>query len=134
MGEKYYQTHIGRLRCSFRIFEMAKLMTHSSAAYSPTLTQTRQRRLLCGIAGRLKKHMFFPMGTTPLQGTTLLAVPHRKDLHTAVLREPLVAKMLRKKKNQDNRVMWEKEKREGSSRGENTTDVFKRRRVSRGQL
>ena len=82
--------------------------------------------------------MFFPTGTTPLEGTILRNGPHRKDLHTAVGREPLLAGMLRKKKRQENRVMWEKAKRkrerDGSSRDENTTDVFKRRRVSRGLL
>ena len=50
----------------------------------------------------------------------------------------MLAGMLRKKKRQENRVMWENAKRkrgrDGSSRDENTTDVFKRRRVSRGLL
>ena len=32
-----YQSHKGRLQSGFRIFELAKLLSHSSAAYSPIL-------------------------------------------------------------------------------------------------
>lgn len=44
-GHNIYQSHKGRLQSAFRIFEITKLLTHSSAAYSPRLTQLRQQRL-----------------------------------------------------------------------------------------
>jgi len=46
-----YQSHRGRLQIGFRIFELAKLLTYSSAAYSPTLTQISHQRLLSILAG-----------------------------------------------------------------------------------
>ena len=36
-GRNIYHSHKGRLQSGFRIFELAKLLSHSSAAYSPTL-------------------------------------------------------------------------------------------------
>ena len=62
-----YQTHKGRLQDVFRIFEMAKLLTHSSAAYSPTLTQFGQQKLLSLIARPIRHNRFFTPGKRGLQ-------------------------------------------------------------------
>ena len=56
-----YQTHKGRLQDVFRIFEMAKLLIHSSAAYSPTLTQFGQQKLLSLIARPIRHNRFFTL-------------------------------------------------------------------------
>ena len=52
--------HVDRMNNGNSLFLMAKLLTHSSASYSPTLTQTSQRRLLCRIAGQIRVMNFFP--------------------------------------------------------------------------
>ena len=54
-----YQTHEDRLQTGLRVFLFAKLLTHSSAAYSPTLKQCSQQRLLSIIAGKLRPAQFF---------------------------------------------------------------------------
>ena len=131
-GRNIYQAHLGRLQCSCRIFEMAKLLTHSSAAYTPTLIQTRQRRLLCSIAGRLRKYPFFPSGMLQLEGSPQRINSRREDLLIAEKKGNSLTGMVRKQERRENRAMWKKEKRKGSTGEENTTDVFKRRRVSRG--
>ena len=131
-GRNIYQTHIGRLRCSFRIFEMVKLLTHSSASYYPTLTQTRQRRLLFSIAGRIRKEGFFPSGMNHLEGNSLHTNFKRDYLHTAVVGSDSSTAMLRKLERKHNRVMLRKDNRKRRMPDENTTDVFKRRRVNSG--
>ena len=128
-GRNVYQTHIGQLQCRIRIFEMAKLLTHSSAAYYPTLTQTRQRRLLSTIAGQIRNNPFFPMGTFQLQEATERKDLCRKDLNTAIDRGNIFTGMMRKRERKQNRAMWEKGERNESTKKENTTDIFKRKRV-----
>ena len=54
-----YQIHEDRLLTGLNIFLFCKLITHSSAAYSPTLTQNSQQRLLYIIAGKLRISNFF---------------------------------------------------------------------------
>ena len=53
-----YQSHRGRLQIGLRVFELAKLLTHSSAAYSPTLIQTSQQRLLSILSGKMRQTSF----------------------------------------------------------------------------
>ena len=53
-SQNIYQSHRGRLQNGLRIFELAKLLTHSSAAYSPTLVQTT----VFMMAGKLRKSGF----------------------------------------------------------------------------
>ena len=54
-----FQIHRDRLQRGFRIFELSKLLTHSSAAYSPTITQTSQQKLLFLIASKLRTDVIF---------------------------------------------------------------------------
>ena len=65
-SRNFYQSHKGRLQNGFRIFEFVKLLTHASAAYSPTLTQRRQCNLLSLISGRMRQIRFFPSLITNL--------------------------------------------------------------------
>ena len=113
---------------------MVKLLTHSSASYNPTLTQTRQRRLLFSIAGRIRKEGFFLSGTNHLEGNSLRTNITRDDLHTAVVGSDSSTAMLRKIERKQNHAMLTKDKRKRSIPHENTTDVFKRRRVNSGIL
>ena len=130
-GRNIYQAHVGRLRCSFRIFEFAKLMTHSSAAYYPTLIQTRQRRLLCIIASRLRTSPFFPSCSPQLENRPVQIELCRADLHKPESQIDSVSGKLRKQEEKENQIMWKKEKRKRLTKKRNTTDVFKRRRLTR---
>ena len=129
-GRNIYQVHLGPLQCRLRIFELGKLMTHSSAAYTPTLIQTRQRRLLCSIAGRLRKDPFFPSCMTRIEGFSPTIHCRREDLQIAEKKENPATATLRKQERSENLAKWKKVKRKVSTGKENTTDVFKRRRVS----
>ena len=114
-----YQCHRSRLQNGFRIFELAKLLTHASAAYSPTLTQFRQRKLLSLICGRLRPERFFP-DVVPVQK----GVSTTPSLHTALLKTSTTAVLLRKKVRQENIETWEKsgsKLRKGKPSG---TDIF----------
>ena len=64
--------HIGRVKTGLAVFALAKLLTHSSANFTPTLTQVTQQRLLSQIAGQMRKVNFFP---PPLSDNT-----HKKRL------------------------------------------------------
>ena len=67
-----YQIHEDRLLTGLSIFLFCKLLTHSSAAYSPTLTQNSQQRLLYIIAGKLRTSNFFYYHPTSLHIHCLL--------------------------------------------------------------
>ena len=91
-----YQSHEDRLQIGFRIFMFTKLLTHSSAAYSPTLRQIRQHRLLSVLAGKLRTaHFFVPpekdmcQGTSPsVEGRALIRLPNTsEDTHTSSARQ-----------------------------------------------
>ena len=123
-----YQSHEYRLRNAFRIFESAKLLTHSSAAYSPTLIQTRQQKLLAHIAGHIRKVSFFPP-VLPDPTATLLSLPlERSSLHIFPLKQNISYSLARKKKREENKRKWVKNK--VSKRGKaSSTDIFKRPRI-----
>ena len=93
-----YQSHKGRLQNGFRIFKLSKLLTHASAAYSPTLTQARQCNLLSLIAGRMRQFSFFPSIIPETRSPDLLPSP-RKFLHKPYLQTNISTTLLRKKKN-----------------------------------
>ena len=65
-----FQIHRDRPQRGFRIFELSKLLTHSSAAYSPTITQTSQQKLLFLIASKLRTAGIFSSYYTRLGQTT----------------------------------------------------------------
>ena len=103
-----YQTHKGRLLDVFRIFVMAKLLTHSSAAYSPTLTQFGQQKLLSLIAGRIRHNRFFP----PVQSVhAIFLIPTNRALGTlqthCVIEMPS-SNLSRKNNRDENKQNWDK--------------------------
>ena len=100
-----YQSHKGRLQNGFRIFELAKLLTHASAAYSATLTQTRQSKLLSLIAGRMRKVRFFP-SIIPVLPSLLPST--RDSLQKSYLETNISVILKRKKQRQENSKNWGK--------------------------
>ena len=122
-----YQSHKGRLQNGFCIFEFAKLLTHASAAYSPTITQLRQRKLLLLIAGRLRQDGFFP-DLLPIVGIRSVSSPlNRGSLQTALVPTDTGVASARKKKRQLNKQMWDKTAKKFCSKP-TTTNIFKRAR------
>ena len=123
-----YQSHEDRLQLGLRIFIFTKLLTHSSAAYSPTLRQIRQHRLLSVLAGKLRTAHFFiqpeeniSQGTSPLaEGRALIRLPNTSvDERTSSVRQSS------RENRSDN---WKKMTRTNREPRFSTTDVFKRRR------
>lgn len=124
-----YQSHEYRLRNAFRIFELAKLLTHSSAAYSPTLIQTRQQKLLAHIAGHIRKVSFFPP-VLPDPTATLLSLPlQRSSLHMFPLKQNISYSLERKKKREENKRKWVKNNKTSKRGKASSTDIFKRPRI-----
>ena len=103
----------------------------SSTAYYPTLVQTRQRWLLYIASSQLRRDPFFPSCTLQLENSPLQIQIRRADLHKAESQIDYLNGKLRKQEEKENKTMWEKEKRKRSTKKENTTDVFKRRRLTR---
>ena len=95
-GRNLYQAHIPRLQNGLRIFELTKLLTHASAAYSPTLCQSSQQRLLKIIASNIRETGFFPPllnHTIPPATTSSLK---RSDLQTALVQPSATSVQWRK--------------------------------------
>ena len=123
-----YQSHKYRLRNTFRIFELTKLLTHSSAAYSPTLIQTRQQKLLAHIAGHIRKVSFFPpvLSNPP---ASLFSLPlQRSSLKICRIKNNITNSLARKNKREDNKRNWGKKKKASRKGKANSTDLFKRPR------
>ena len=55
----------------------------------------------------------------------------RADLHKPESQIDSLSGKLRKQEEKENQIMWKKEKRKRLTKKENTTDVFKRRRLTR---
>ena len=84
-----HQTHKDRLLIGLRIFSFAKLLTHTSATYSPTLIQQTQQRLLFTIAGKLRSSKFFPSyhSFSFIKCDSLPSGPKRTSLQIARVQE-----------------------------------------------
>ena len=125
-GTNIRMAHLGRLKTGLAVFGLAKLLTHSSANFSPTLTQVTQQRLLSQIAGQMRKIKFFP---PPLNDFT-----HKKSLRCHTLHTPQVPvcndrTAKRKDQRRKNDEMWVKAEIKSKTTHPNETNVFKRRRV-----
>ena len=119
------QSHEGRLQTAFRIFNFAKMLTHSSAAYSPTLTQSTQSRLLYCIAGKLRRDGFFKKNSQIIN----ISLPlNRKGLHSSVVPINLSSVESRLHQNNMQKVKWGKRKIKHSDNRISYTNVFKRPR------
>ena len=117
------QSHRGRLQIGFRVFELAKLLTHSSTAYSPTLTQTSQQRLLSILAGKMRQTSFLTSNSA--RDPSIV----RESLQTAsgVMDESAV--LSRDNRRLTNSSYWKKRKKPERNRGYSSTDIFKRPRL-----
>ena len=129
--QNIYQSHRGRLQNGFRIFELAKLLTHSSAAYSPTLVQTSQQRLLFVIAGNLRNIRFFSSPTTHLGCLPKLPSLGRDTLQTASIGYDISSVLLRKKRKHANKLNWVKRKKTNLIGHSSNTNIFKRQRIKK---
>ena len=129
-----YQCHRGRLQTAFRIFELAKLLTHSSAAYSPTLIQTSQRRLLSLIAGKLRDEGFFPAPPLYQRGSSVQPCLARDSLQTVLVATDNSSALSRKCKSQANKLNWQKQKKPKRCKEGSTTNIFKRPRIKKPSL
>ena len=125
-----YQTHKERLLIGLRIFSFAKLLTHSSAAYTPTLTQQTQQRLLFTIAGKLRSSKFFPShrSFSFIKCNGLPLGPKRTSLHIAPVQENLSSSQKRRKIREVSNLSWKKEEKRLKTHLVTGTDVFKKRR------
>ena len=121
-----YQSHKGRLQDGFRIFELAKLLTHASAAYTPTLTQFEQQKLLSLICGRLRQVRFFPNVQPALMDVSLPL-----SLQRPILQTNTSAALLRKKVKQENKETWEQQGTKLRQGKPSSTDIFKRPRKTK---
>ena len=126
-----YQMHIDRLQIGLLIFVFRKLLTHSSAAYYPTLCQKTQQRLLSVMAGKLRSMKFFrfPRSTTSSSSNGFFLSPStRVQLHSApIASNSSLAQNRRKRKSLTN-LNWKKTKKEFLRKKSSDTDVFKRSR------
>ena len=122
-----YQSHRGRLQIGLRVFELAKLLTHSSAAYSLTLIQTSQQRLLSILSGKMRQTSFLTSNSA--RDPSIV----RESLQTAsgVMDESAV--LSRDNRRLTNSSYWKKRKKLERNRGYSSTDIFKRPRLKNTQ-
>ena len=123
-----YTSHEGRLQNGFRIFEFAKLLTHSSAAYPPTTTKTSQSGLLAIKAGQMRQTGSFPVVPTGLTSPGVRWSQTRTDLHTPALFVNNVSSDKRLKKRKILETMWKKHVVKKPTRATIRTDIFRRPR------
>ena len=125
-----YQTHKDRLLTGLRIFSFAKLLTHSSAAYTPTLTQQTQQRLLFTIAGKMRSSTFFPSPHSDsfIKCDSLPSGPKRTSLQIARVQENLSSSQKRRKIKEVSNLSWKKEEKKLKTHFVTGTNVFKKRR------
>ena len=125
-GRNIMMAHVDRVRNGIAVFVMAKLLTHSSASWSPTLTQISQRRLLVRIAGHIRVSNFFPFTSQGLQSTSTRG---KGDLQTPRVRYNVQSAAVREKKRQTEKKQWEKDSTRRHPNRVNNTNIFKLRRL-----
>ena len=132
-GRNIYQAHIPRLQNGLRIFELTKLLTHASAAYSPTLCQSSQQRLLNVIASDIRETGFFPPLLNHLMPPAATSNLKRSDLQTALVQPSATSVLRRKQIRLENKRNWKKKGKQLKRGTPNSTNVFKRRRKKIGE-
>ena len=125
-----YQIHKERLLIGLRIFSFAKLLTHSSAAYTPTLTQQTQQRLLFTIAGKMRSSNFFssPNSLSFTKCDSFSSGPKRTSLQIDRVNENLSSPQKRRKIKEISNLSWKKEEKKFKTNFVTGTNVFKKRR------
>ena len=124
-GRNIIKAHFGRINTGLKTFVLAKLLTHSSAAYSPTLTQVSQSRLLSQIAGKIRKMSFFPPSNEPAAFDK--SIFDHLD-HPRVVQNDEVTRKRQRDLIKD-REMWTKGKVVRRPIRSNNTNVFRRART-----
>ena len=119
-------SHITRLYIYIRVFVFCKLVTHSSACYSPTLIQTTQSRLIHLIASEIRYNGLFQApihnpSTHKINGLAGLNKPH-------IIFSPGIAEKRLKKRDLE-RKMWSKKKKVTRVKHSHKTNIFKRPRA-----
>ena len=125
-GRNIMMAHVDRIHNGISLFVMAKLLTHSSASYSPTLTQASQRRLLCRLAGQIRVMNFFP---TPSETIDLSDTRRSGILRKPRVRQSTEASAMRREKRKTENNQWKKRNHVIRSKRLNETNIFKRRRA-----
>ena len=115
-------SHVTRIQISIRVFVIAKILSHSSACYSPTLVQKTQLRLINSIAGEIRHMVFFkePLHPVPESIRSGLA----DIISPVVLLDPSVSKE-RSNKRKLEKAMWSKEKKIARVKVLNKTNIFR---------
>ena len=121
-------SHLTRFYICIRIFLFLKLVTHSSASYSPTLIQTSQARLIHTIAGDIRHNALFPV---PLRTAPFNTNNQSGNINTPhVLLAPNVAKK-RSSKRKLQSIMWSKNNIVARDKQLHKTNIFRRPRASK---
>ena len=123
-----YQAHKDRLQNAFRIFELAKLLSHASSAYTPTLTQFRQRKILFFIAGRLRHEGFFPEILSTAEVPFNSSVFDNDPLQSAYVQTNTSSTLARKTKRRLAKQKWDECEKKSRCAKSSTTDIFRRAR------
>ena len=119
-------SHRTRLLTCIRVFVFLKLIAHSSAAYSPTLTQNSQSRLVHSIAGKIRHNGFFP---SPVHSAQIDNINCLGDINKPkVFLNPDVANK-RSAKRRVQKHLWSIEKKKPRVAHSSNTNIFKRSRA-----
>ena len=119
-------SHTTRFLICIQIFVFLKLITHSSAAYYPTLVQTTQARLIHLIAGDIQHNGFFPQPIRSVQSDNHKCLVDIQRPYV-VLESGVAEQRLVKRKVQQH--MWSIENQDSRAKNINTTNIFKRPRA-----
>ena len=121
-------SHLTRFYICIRIFLFLKLVTHSSACYSPTLIQTSQARLIHTIAGDIRQNGLFPV---PLRTAPFNTNNRSGNINTPHVKlAPDVAKK-RSSKRKLQSIMWSKKNIVARDKQLHKTNIFRRPRASK---
>ena len=106
---------------------MAKLLTHSSASYSPTLTQKSQHKLLSQIAGEMRVMSFFPHPSTDEPNSTREV---SGNLHKPPIQPNIQTALQRQDKRKEEKSNWLKRNSDTPTPRISNTNIFKRARTN----
>ena len=123
-----YQSHKNSLESRLQISMFAKLLTHTSAAYTPTLTQKSQQQLLAFLAGKLRVMKFFPENPNHRVKKQFSLVYGNKMIQKSPVEVNITSKNNRKKIREESKSNWKKKENKSRIPQKRFTNIFKRRR------
>ena len=120
-------SHVTRIQIlSIRVFVIVKVLSHSSACYSPTLVQTTQLRLINSIASEIRHRGFFK---APVRPAPVCIRRGFVDIRSPVVFvDPSVSKE-RSNKRQLEKAMWSKREKIARVKVLHMTNIFRRPRA-----